>query len=349
MGDRSAIEWTDSSWNPATGCTEVSTGCDRCYAKTLAERFRGTPGHYYEAGFDVTLRPQQLDQPLRWRRPRYVFLGSMFDLFHQDIPDEYIARMFGIMALAKRHTFLGLTKRHGRMHSLLTSPRWRGMCEDAQMRVAAEAHEAGALSRQNFEACRDAWWSDFARPLPNFWLGVSVEDQQRAGLRIPALLDTPVARRILSCEPLLSALDLSPWTAPIRGVADCVGDQHDAGHECSRCARLDWVIVGGESGHGARPMHPDWVRSLRDQCAQSSIPFFFKQWGRWQPTTADRPGAIGMTVDGMFGSVLVDGQWTIGDGTRYTPMVAVGKGAAGRALDGRTHDDRPAPMGVAGG
>ena len=211
MGDRTNIEWTDATWNPVTGCTEVSPGCDNCYAKTLAERFRGTPGHYYEQGFDVVLREDKLDQPLRWTRPRRVFVNSMSDLFHDEISDDYIIRVFAIMALAPRHTFQLLTKRHARMRSLLTNEKFREgpsgwlSFEDCVKNVAFNLRN-NYLTSKRFKALPNP--DELAWPLPNVWLGVSVDDQKWANIRIPALLDTPAAVRFLSCEPLLGAVDL---------------------------------------------------------------------------------------------------------------------------------------------
>ena len=191
MSDKTKIEWTDATWNPVTGCTMVSPGCDHCYAETIAHRFAGTAA--YPDGFAVTLRPERLDQPLRWRRPRRVFVNSMSDLFHKDVPDEYIACIWAVMALAPQHTFQVLTKRHGRMRSLLDD-------DGFIQRVWNEMD--GFLPRAKHPD--ESRW-----PLPNVWLGVSVEDQQRADLRIPALLDTPAAVRFLSCEPLLRPVDLN--------------------------------------------------------------------------------------------------------------------------------------------
>ena len=216
MSDRSGIGWTESTWNPVTGCTKVSPGCDHCYAETLAERFRGVAGNYFAGGFDLQLRPDKLDLPLRWRKPRKVFVNSMSDLFHDDVPDEYIRQVFDVMAEAGQHLFQLLTKRHGRMRSYLSK----------------------------------------REPLPNVWVGVSVEDQHWADIRIPVLRDTPAAVRWLSAEPLLGSIDLC-------GLLDGIG----------------WVVVGGESGRGARRMAPEWARSLRDQCAEAGVPFFMKQAG----------------------------------------------------------------------
>lgn len=283
MADNSKIEWTEATWNPVTGCTKVSPGCDNCYAETFAERWRGIPGHHFEQGFDVVLRPERLNQPLRWRRPRRVFVNSMSDLFHEKIPDRFIAEVFGVMAAAPRHAFQVLTKRHGRMRSLVASEGFR---------------EAVYLSNNLDQG--EHW------PLPNVWLGVSVEDQKWADIRIPALLDTPAAVRWLSCEPLLGPVDLTE-VAPgkvyaNRGFVALVGEP-----------RIDWVVVGGESGRGARRMKCDWARSLRDQCTAAGVPFFFKQWGEWLPVVTP-------------------------SGEHYE---RVGKKCAGRALDGRIWDEYP--------
>jgi protein gp37 len=261
MSDNSKIEWTDATWNPVTGCTRVSPGCDHCYALTLAERFRGTPGHYFENGFDVQLRPDKLDQPLRWKKPRKVFVNSMSDLFHADIPDEYIAKVFTVMALTPHHTFQVLTKRHGRMRSLL-------MREDFNQSVLDGMLDA------NIDA-------DWDWPLPNVWLGVSAEDQRWADIRIPALLDTPAAVRFVSAEPLLGPIDFDRflWN----------GD--------SDRPTLGWVIVGGESGRGARPMSLDWARSIRDACQDNGVAFHYKQQGSGDGGPKSRRDLDGRTWD----------------------------------------------------
>lgn len=309
MSDKTGIEWTDATWNPVTGCTEVSPGCDHCYAKTFAERWRGTAGHYYEHGFDVQLRPDKLYQPLKWKRPRRIFVNSMSDLFHDSVPDEYIAKVFAVMALAPQHTFQLLTKRHARMRSLLG-----GRTSDFEHQVWD--------TWSNYETppgsptMEDAPWPEL--PLPNVWLGVSAEDQQWADIRIPALLDTPAAVRFVSAEPLLGPIEFPHW------YVDPVNTE---------ASSLDWVIAGGESGRGARPMHPDWARSLRDQCLDAGVAFLFKQWGEWAPGNHRDP--------------TLDGQVSIG----YRPgcpdpyplgwVRRVGKKAAGRELDGQTWDQYP--------
>lgn len=256
MADRTGIEWTDATWNPVTGCTEVSPGCDHCYAKTFAERWRGTPGHYFENGFDAQLRHDKLSQPLKWKKPRRIFVNSMSDLFHDAIDDVFLGLVWQVMADCPQHTFQILTKRHARMRSFL----------------------------KGFE------------PLPNVWLGVSAESQQWADIRIPALLDTPAAVRFISAEPLLGPISLMRWLNG--GFGNVAPDLH-------------WVIVGGESGAGARIMSPDWARDLRDECVAADVPFLFKQWGAWGPTN------------------------------EKDTMQRVGKRAAGRELDGRTWDQYP--------
>ena len=281
------IEWTDETWNPVTGCTKVSEGCDHCYAETIAHRFAGTKA--YPNGFDVTLRPERLDQPLRWKRPRKVFVNSMSDLFHKDVPDDYIARVFAVMALAPQHTFQVLTKRPGRMRSLLSSEQF-----ESAVFLATEGR---------FEGC-------FPWPLPNVWLGTSVENQKWADVRIPLLLDTPAAIRFLSCEPLLGPIDLFAWNI-------------------DRGTRVDWVIVGGESGPHARPMHPDWARQLRDDCLTAGTPFHFKQWGEW------------VTEDQAPEDIILPGLSTYLLGDDEPDFYKVGKKAAGREIDGQTWDEYP--------
>ncbi len=325
MADRTGIEWTDATWNPVTGCTEVSPGCDHCYARTFAERWRGIPGHHFEHGFDVQLRPDKLRLPLSWRRPRRVFVNSMSDLFHTDVPDDYIAAVFAVMALAERHTFQVLTKRHARMRSLLSSPSFW--------------HLVATQGREYLIGCQQDWMRVGAMlggdPLPNVWLGVSVEDQKWADIRIPALLETPAAVRFLSCEPLLGPVDL------LRAVST-LGDPIGHGltmrfaHALDCCHRfhgIDWVIAGGESGRGARPMHPQWVRSLRDQCDTAGVAFFFKQWGEYRPGGDAARSAVWVDVHGQVGSFA--------NHTDQVAMVRVGKHAAGRDLDGRTWDELP--------
>jgi protein gp37 len=228
MSDHSSIEWTDATWNPVRGCTKITSGCAHCYAETFAERFRGVPGHPYEQGFDVRLIPEKLAQPLQWRRSRMIFVNSMSDLFHEDVPDDYIVKVARVMQLASWHTYQVLTKRSERMRDLLGSK---------LSFVAGDRH---------------IWW------------GVSVENRSQGLPRVEHLRAAPAAVRFLSVEPLLESL----------GSFDLSG--------------IHWAIVGGESGHGARPIEESWVREVRDQCREADVPFFFKQWGGRQKKRAGR-------------------------------------------------------------
>ena len=315
MADNSRIEWCDATWNPVTGCTKVSPGCDHCYIDRtppfrIAGRTFDGPGAGATTG--VILHPERLDLPLRWRRPRRVFVNSLSDLFHNAVSDGYIARVWAIMALAPRHRFMVLTKRHGRMRSLLNSP---------DFRVAV--HEAMS-ARVATDLPLRSWYESW--PLPNVWIGVTVEDQQRADLRVPALLGTPAARRFLSCEPLLGPVDLDrSW----------LGAKIDQG---PRDPRVDWVIAGGESGPDARPMHPDWARRLRDQCQDVGVPFHFKQWGEWAADSY----AVGALPDRCtYVGEVIDADWNTHGLPFRQRMRRVGKKVAGRELDGRTWDEEP--------
>lgn len=269
MSDRSSIEWTDSTWNPVTGCDRVSEGCDHCYALTLAARLKamGNPRYQRDGdrrrsgpGFGVTLHPDKLTEPLRWRTPRMVFVNSMSDLFHDDVPEGFIARVFAVMEQAGRHTFQVLTKRPARMARLMNSAEFM-----------QRARLIAALAPANGDKRRTERW-----PPPNVWLGTSVENQRWADIRVPHLLRTPAEVRFLSCEPLLGPVDLTAWLET---------DREAAGEPSGR---VEWIIVGGESGRNARPMHLDWARSLRDQCVPTGVPFFFKQWGGRTPKAGGR-------------------------------------------------------------
>jgi len=228
MSDRSQIEWTDATWNPVRGCKKVSPGCKHCYAETFAERWRGVPGHPYEQGFDVRLVPEKIGEPLRWKRPRQIFVNSMSDLFQDDVPVEFIHRVFQVMSAADWHVFQVLTKRARRMLDVTQAL-------------------PDTIARQ-----------------PHVWLGVSVEDRKHGVPRIEVLREVPAAVRFLSIEPLLEDL----------GRLDLGG--------------IHWVIVGGESGPGARPMKEAWVESIRVQCLEQGVPFFFKQWGGVQKSKHGR-------------------------------------------------------------
>ena len=228
MSAQSKIEWTDATWNPMRGCTKVSPGCVHCYAETFAERFRGVHGHPFEFGFDLRLVPEKLGEPIRWSKPKKIFVNSMSDLFHEGVPDEYIEKVCRVMLAANWHNYQVLTKRADRMAELL-----RG-----KLRKAAQAAHI-------------CW-------------GVSVENRKHGLPRIAKLRGAKPILAFLSVEPLLE--DLGKFD--LRGI--------------------QWVIVGGESGPGARPMEAEWVRNIRDQCRMAQVPFFFKQWGGTRKKQAGR-------------------------------------------------------------
>lgn len=214
MASHSSIEWTESTWNPVTGCSPISKGCEHCYARTMARRLQAMGQPHYRNGFTLTTHPDSLDLPLHWKRPQLVFVNSMSDLFHDDVPLEFIQQVFATMHQATWHRFQVLTKRSQRL----------------------------------VELAPHLLWTD------NIWMGVTVEASENVD-RIDDLRATPALHRFLSCEPLLGSLG----TLNLQGI--------------------DWVIVGGESGPGARPMAEEWVLEIRDQCLAAKIPFFFKQWG----------------------------------------------------------------------
>lgn len=340
MGDKTGIEWTDATWNPIRGCSRVSEGCRNCYAETVAGRF-SKPGLPY-AGLiakggqwngKVRLLPEMLAQPYRWTKPRRIFVNSMSDLFHENVPFEFIASVFFVMGVTTRHTYQILTKRPERMLAFFD---WLG--EDYRYddeRIMdnwpkglewTPAHGG----RGGYDNCGPVW------PYQNVWLGVSVEDQATADERIPLLLKAPAAVRWVSAEPLLGPVGIWPFLAGYTG-------------------RLDWVVVGGESGAKARPMHPDWARSLLHQCVLAGVPILFKQWGEWAPSDA----CVATTGDGMHELVAQGKYCVVGfDGSTDTdasrcappsmPMYRAGKRSTDRLLDGVLHDGYP-ESGVARG
>lgn len=261
MSDGSKIEWTDATWNPVTGCDRVSPGCDNCYALVGAKRWKAMGNPRYQTdgdprtsgpGFGVALHHDKLDDPLRWTKPRRVFVNSTSDLFHPRVPDGFIGSVFRTMALAPQHQFQVLTKRPRRMRALLTE--WDGAWRDH----------------------RGTWQEPAVWPLPNVWLGVSVEDQQRAEERMPPLVATPAVVRFVSAEPLLGPVDLDPW------LWERWNEPHGPGLAEPMAAPTDqvhWVIIGGESGPGARRMDPDWSAALVRQCVEADVAVFVKQLG----------------------------------------------------------------------
>lgn len=281
MADRSVIEWTDATWSPITGCSVMSPGCTNCYAMRLA----GTrlQHHPSRAGLtrdskagpvwtgEVRFNEQWLTQPLRWKRQRMIFVAAHGDLFHERVPDEWIDRVFAVMALCPQHRFQVLTKRSARM---------RAYCQQL------EDEPLQATIKRMAVALGPMPVGDMVFPSPNVWLGVSCEDQARADERIPDLLQTPAAVRFVSLEPLLGAIDLMAYLHA-----------------------LDWVIAGGESGPRARSIPGIAIpRSLRDQCAAARKPFFWKQWGEYAPTLCDKLPVEMIRVGKKRAGRLLDGE-----------------------------------------
>lgn len=390
MSDTTHIEWTDATWNPIAGCSLVSPGCTNCYAmRRVAPRLSANPATPHYAG---TVQPSKaghvwtgkigvaadavLLKPLSWKRPRRIFVNSTSDLFHEGVSDQVIDRVFAVMALCPQHTFQVLTKRPERMRAYLTRPAGDGK-QNTLNHLAYEAtsevmnlwnpawkqegidgpHRSRAIMAFN------TW------PLPNVWLGVSVEDQQRADERIPVLLDTPAAVRWISAEPLLGPIDLrdltrtphpldrhlppdlngSFWVNALTGqlgVRSAKRGRYEYRTPAFDYPRLDWIVCGGESGQGARPMHPDWARALRDQCLRAGVPFLFKQWGNCLPCDMSGEGEHGepawLLEDAHFSGnsdklgkgreVFAFGQYFIRFGSATH---------TGRTLDGVVHNAYP--------
>ncbi|WP_285905134.1 phage Gp37/Gp68 family protein [Pseudodesulfovibrio pelocollis] len=344
------IEWTDERWNPIIGCSKISPACDNCYAERMACRLATMPATAASYGQVVDLSTRAwngttalvesaLATPLSWRKPRRVFVGSMTDLFHPTVPDEWLDCVFAVMAITPHITYQILTKRPERMREYLsegTDPyiteRW-----------------CNAAIEMKIDDMEDDW-DKF--PLPNIWLGVTAEDQPRAEERIPILINTPAAVRYVSYEPGLGAVDLDRLQeegATYHALSGSVGVE---GRGQAPYRKLDWVICGGESGPGARPMHPDWARRLRDQCQEAGVSIFFKQWGEW---FVPEDGARACRVCGCTEHNACDERcwWVEEDlcsscvgkpapaGDRPVKFRRIGKKAAGRKLDGREWNEFP--------
>ena len=369
MANRSKIEWTESTWTPIRArwfaptndggskervgwhCEHVSEGCRNCYAEGINRRL-GTgldfkPGNLHRAdrvGYangesKVFLDEKMLLQPLRWSRPRRIFVCSMTDLFASFVPDEIIDRVFAVMSLCPQHILQVLTKRSGRMRAYLSDPNTPGriarICVDLWIAKVVEPDDNWPVDSVGPVDLPDDLVMRFW-PLPNVWLGVSAEDQATADARVPELLATPAALRFVSAEPLLGPIDFTDM--------DPDGKFRPYGaHGWSAIWRnnglgrawLDWIIVGGESGPGARPMHPDWARSIRDQCAVAGVAFHFKQHGAWSALEAGEgewPSDAGSLIRLRPDGSRCDDGW---------PMQRVGKKLAGRLLDGVTHNGMP--------
>ena len=312
MASHSSIEWTDATWQPITGCSVVSPGCTNCYAMRLA----GTRLQHHPSRANLTtmtkagpvwngavrFNREWLTQPLGWKKPKRIFVCAHSDLFHEAVPDEWILDVFTIMAIADHHTFQVLTKRADRMCDFLNRP---DLLDDIYT---------------NWTSFSGAPREVYSWPLHNVWLGCSAEDQRRYDERRRWLDETPAKVKFWSIEPMLGPIDMK-----IQFVKT-----------------PDWIIVGGESGPGARPMHPDWVRAIRDQCAAAGVPFFFKQWGAWAPRRQAKQSDL---VDARK-SLIVSPNGSVTSGLLAYPDNAwildrVGKNAAGRLLDGVEHHEMP--------
>ena len=314
MADKTKIEWTDSTWNVITGCSPVSPGCANCYAAQLAgTRLKHHPSR---AGLtkvvnglptwtgEVRFNEQWLDQPLRWKKPRRIFVCAHGDLFHEKVQDEWLDKIFSVMAQATQHTFQVLTKRPERMLEYLKT---------SDMATGGFTYRDSTV-------------------IPNVWLGVTAENQEQANRRIPLLIETPAAKRFVSIEPMIGPVDLTDIR--LKTINGKTKQPDSIGLNSLRPTMLqpsgvmlDWVICGGESGNNARPMHSDWVRSLRDQCKDAEVPFFFKQWGELWP--------------------YEQGQW-VSEAEKYAAdpygraeFCKMGKKYAGRLLDGEEYLEVP--------
>lgn len=324
--------WWDKTWNPVTGCTPISEGCENCWAARMAARQRGRNGYPDDDPFRPTHHPDKLEKPLEWKTPKIIAVTLMGDLFHEGVAGlrvrhelcsgavhDVYSILFDVIEQCPQHTFLLLTKRPKQMYQVLMDP-------PAQLRPL-HFKEAG-------------------KPLPNVWLGVTVENQARADERIPLLLQIPAAKRFVSYEPALGAVDFVPYMGARTYRCECGWHHterrlmlHGKQADCLYCERrceiypgLDWIIAGGESGPGARPAHPDWFRSVRDQCLAARVPFFFKQWGEWAPLAQTPQGLIKAWQREQMKS-----EGVLKDDT----MIRVGKKMAGALLDEAVWRDVP--------
>jgi len=297
--NRTKIEWTDATWNPVTGCTKFSPGCANCYAERMAKRLAGRFGYPKDEPFKVTLHEDRITEPLKWRKPRRVFVCSMGDLFHEDVKAYDIMRIFNVMAQAKQHTFMVLTKRPERMLQVYRRLRPGNTSPGPYFSIAKGPNAEGQPPM-----------------LPsNIWVGVTAENQEVADKRISTLLQIPATIRFVSIEPMLGPIDLTsipvrtlayPWSLQkLNWKTNVLTGKSAEPQGPDFKQHLDWVIVGGETGPGARPMHPDWVRSIRDQCRTAGVPFFFKGWGEWGPELCVVNGNFMQVVHGFADGTFV--------------------------------------------
>ncbi len=301
--NKTGIEYLDYTWNPVHGCSPLSAGCKNCWAKGMAERLAciPSPGYSPDDPFKVVCSPEKLDEPLRVKKPAVIGVTFMGDLFHEEVPGGFIEDVFDIIDRTPRHRYIILTKRLRRM-SEFTQP------------------EYGSMP-----------WPD------NIIAGTSIEDQKTADERIPWLLKTPAATRMVSFEPAISAVSLR-WALGYDYNAHHVNNEYDA------MRQIDWIVMGGESGPGARPMHPDWARSMQHQCSEAGVPFYFKQHGEWITATGEEE-----TFGSRYGWLTLDGRFApedndpdeLWDESGSIIVSRVGKKAAGNLLDGVVHDALP--------
>ncbi len=344
MSDGTQISWSDATWSPVTGCTKTSEGCTFCYIdRTPPFRMQGRrfDGNHIGATTGVKLHSDRLGIPMKWRKPRRIFVCSLADLFQDEVPTPFIAEVFAVMSLARQHEFQVLTKRHARLKSLLNSETFWDGVSAARVVRGHDPLPAGT------------------NMLTNAWIGVSTENQKWADIRIPALLGTPAAVRWISAEPLLGPIDLTQIAFGRPQQPDMTIDALNQRYgvpgawHAPTSARLSWVVCGGESGPNARPMHPHWARTLRDQCVEAGVAFHFKQHGEWGPTaeviTAKDPRTIAMHPAGMVAMTAENPFNPFERGhPHWEALRRHGKKAAGRELDGRTWDQYPtAPQAVA--
>ena len=369
MAGNSAVEWTEATWNPIVGCSIKSPGCTNCYAMKMAARIeamnaKAAPGRETAPQYNGTTRKVSghavwtgklaqasddvLFAPLRRKKPTTYFVNSMGDLFHEECPDEWIDRVFAVMALCPQHTFQVLTKRAARMRDYMANVER----EVLWMNAVADLFEIDCSllnSRYPYPIMgqREPWL-----PLPNVWLGVSTERQQEADERIPMLLQTPAAVRFISAEPLLGPIDLvTPLYTGEAGITmrGYLRDHAEPDDFHHHARKLDWVIVGGESGRDARPMHPQWPQSLRDQCGAAGVPFFFKQWGEFAPCDAINTSMRHALCNWIGEPPRLERDWVKAldflkksrgiDGAHV--LARMGKSIAGRRIDGIEHNAMP--------
>jgi protein gp37 len=337
---KSKIEWTEKTWNPTTGCNKVSAGCKFCYAEVMHRRLMKMQPEKYNRPFLDGAFPHEpsLEIPLKWKKPQRIFVNSMSDLFHKDVPFEFINKVFGIMALCEQHTFQILTKRPERALEFFNKylpPIWKEMVHGRDDSIDANIHykaiDCNVLYKYKGEESEP---QEF--PLPNVWLGVSCEDQKTADERIPILLQIPAAVKWISAEPLLSQIDLMNYLE--RPTGWIVGKSPDSGKPIysSYDFPINWVVAGGESGHGARPMHPDWIRKIRDDCKAAGVPFLFKQWGEFLPEC--------QITDVKTPKKGKSREPKLVKANEYY-FFKVGKKKSGRLLDGVLHDEYPKTRG----